>query len=181
MRFLALACCLVAGEAGAAMLGDVALVMAPAAAPPRVSAVDAVPTIGGVAWRNVQRPDAQTFAIDGSGALEGLGRSEVRLLGEQQRVLEAEVTVVPGLERKGIAHRLRTQFPVDTLIEQVSGVCAAEGALNGMRVYRVTLVKRRPIYMRVHWRQARGNEHAATRFSFALENKTAWDCGATTL
>ena len=138
--------------------------------------------ISGVAWRDTQRHAAsQGFTIEGRGALDGLGRSEVQLSGEQQRVLEAEVAVIPPLERKGIAHRLKAQFPVNTLIEQVTGVCAAEGSLNGMRVYRVTLPQRHPIFMRVHWRQGRGSEQAATRFSFAPEHKAGWDCHATTL
>ena len=66
-------------------------------------------------------------------------------------------------------------------VEQVSSVCTAEGALNGMRVYRVTLPQRRPIFMRVHWRQGVGADQAATRFSFALEHPAAGDCRATAL
>ena len=166
------------------MLGDVALAVAPTiGVTARAGTVDSVRTaIAGVAWRDAQRLAAsQAFTIDGRGALDGLGRSDVQLRGEQQRVLEAEVAVTPPLERKGIAHRLRAQFPVNTLIEQVSGVCPAEGALNGMRVYRVTLPQRRPIFMRVHWRQGVGADQAATRFSFALEHPAAWDCRATAL
>jgi hypothetical protein len=183
MRFLALAGCLVAGNAAAAMLGDVALAVAPAVAASRAAAaVDSVRTISGVAWRDTQRQAAsQAFTIEGRGALDGLGRSEVQLSGEQQRVLEAEVAVIPPLERRGIAHRLRAQFPANTLIEQVSSVCAAEGSLNGMRVYRVTLPQRRPIYMRVQWRQGRAAEQAATQFSFAHEAKPGWECRATAL
>ena len=183
MRLLALAACLVAGNAGAAMLGDVALAVAPTVAATRaVAAIDTVRTISGVAWRDAQTPAAsQAFSIEGRGALEGLGRSEVQLSGQQHRVLEAEVAVSPSLDRKGIAHRLKAQFPVNTLIEQISSVCAAEGSLNGMRVYRVTLPQRRPIFMRVQWRQGRGTEQSATQFSFAQEHKTGWDCRATTL
>ena len=183
-RFLAVAGCLAAGNAAAAMLGDVALAVAPAVstATRSVAAADSVRTISGVAWRDMQRQaSSQAFTIEGRGALEALGRSEVQLSGEQQRVLEAEVAVMPPLERKGIAHRLKAQFPINTLIEQVSGVCGVEGSLNGMRVYRVTLPQRRPIYMRVQWRQGRGAEQAATQFSFAHENKPGWDCRATAL
>src|SRR5262245_12788863 len=124
MRVIALAVWLVAGEATAAMLGDVALAVAPATGPAaRTSSFDSLRTISGVSWRDAQRPaTSQAFTIDGRGALEGLGRSDVQIKGEQQRVLEAEVAVMPPLERKGIAHRLRAQFPVNTLIEQVTGV-----------------------------------------------------------
>jgi hypothetical protein len=184
MRWIAVAACLAAGNAAAAMLGDVALAVAPTiGVAARAGTVDSVRTaITGVAWRDAQRlATSQAFTIDGRGALEGLGRSDVQLRGEQQRVLEAEVAVTPALERKGIAHRLRAQFPVNTLIEQVSSVCTAEGALNGMRVYRVTLPQRRPIFMRVHWRQGVGADQVATRFSFALEHPAAWDCRATAL
>ena len=164
------------------MLGDVALAVAPTVAASRaVAAVDTVRTISGVSWRDSQQQAAsQAFTIEGRGTLEGLGRSDVQMSGEQHRVLEAEVAVSPPLDRKGIAHRLKSQFPANTLIEQISGVCAADGSLNGMRIYRVTLPQRRPIYMRVQWRQARG-EQPATQFSFAHEQKTGWDCRATTL
>lgn len=183
MRWFALAGCLVAGNAAAAMLGDVALVVAPAtSAAARVPGIDSVRMINGVAWRDTQQQaSSQAFTIEGRGALDGLGRSEVQFSGSQRRVLEADVAVMPPLDRRGIAHRLRAQFPVNTLIEQVSSVCAAEGSLSGMRVYRVTLPQRLPIFMRVQWRQGRGAEQPATQFSFAPEHKSGWDCRATTL
>ena len=182
MRWFALAACLVAGDAAAAMLGDVALVVAPAmSAAARPPGADTVRMINGVSWRDTQQhATSQAFTIEGRGALDGLGRGEVQFSGSQQRVLEADVAVTPPLERRGIAHRLRAQFPVNTLIEQVSSVCGADGSLNGMRVYRVTLPQRRPIFMRVQWRQARG-EQPATQFTFAAEHKSGWDCRATTL
>jgi hypothetical protein len=182
MRWLALAGCMVAGNVAAAMLGDVALVVAPAmSAAARPAGVESVRMINGVTWRDTQQATSQAFTIEGRGALDGLGRSEVQFSGSQQRVEEADVAVTPPLERRGISHRLRGQFPANTLIEQVSGVCAVEGSLNGMRVYRVTLPQRRPIFMRVQWRQGRGAEAAATQFSFAAEHKPGWDCRATTL
>lgn len=156
----------------ATTLGDVAGAMAaPSGAAQATNDWTSFSKLKGVKWKgSAPAKGGNTYYWNGDTTIDGLGRGQVSASGSKTSVMSAG-TGTKLVDRDKLPQLLAAQFPKDAQLELIRGACPGEGQV-GMRIYRVALAGRKPLYMHV---QMDGNSHWTT-FEMEPQRNKGWIC-----
>lgn len=157
----------------AATLGDVAAaIAAPSSAAQSTNDWTSFSKLKGVKWKgSAPAKGGNTYYWNGDTTIDGLGRGRVSANGTKTSVLSASTGVDKVLDRNKLPQVLAAQFPKDANLELIRGACPGETQV-GMRIYRVTLAGRKPLYLHV---QMDGMSNVTT-FEMEPQRNKGWIC-----
>lgn len=165
-----------AGTAGAATLADVATALAaPAGAAQATNDWSAFSSLKQAQWKGkAPAKGGNKYYWNGKLPIDGVGPSEVSLVGSQKLVESATVNWPKDIVLAKVPELLKTQFPSGTKFEQVRGACPDE-RLSGSRIYRATLAGRKPLYLHIQY--AAGDRGGSTStIEMEPQRNTGWIC-----
>jgi hypothetical protein len=159
--------------AQATTLGDVAVAMAaPSGAAQATNDWTSFSKLKGVKWKgSAPTKGGNTYYWYGDTTIDGLGRGRVSASGSKTSVLSAGVGVDKVLDRNKLPQVLAAQFPKEANLELIRGACPGETQV-GMRIYRVTLAGRKPLYLHVQM----DGMSSSTTFDMEPQRNKGWIC-----
>jgi hypothetical protein len=159
--------------AQATTLGDVAGAMAaPSSASQPTNDWTSFSKLKGAKWKgSAPVKGGNTYYWNGDMTIDGLGRGTVSASGSKTSVLLASTGVDKVVDRNKLPQVLAAQFPKDAQVELIRGACPGETQV-GMRIYRVTLAGRKPLYLHVQM----DGMSSSTTFDMEPQRNKGWIC-----
>ena len=173
---LCVATAVAAPHASAATVGDVAAALAaPSNAAQATNDWSTFAKLSGAKWQgSAPKRGGNAYYWNAKMPIDGAGTGEIALVGGQKLVQSATVNWPKDIKLAKVPEMLAAQFPKDAKLEQVRGACPDE-RLSGSRIYRATLVGRKPLYLHIQYAAADRGGSTSTIEMEPQRNKL-WTC-----